>query len=115
KIDLALKNVPASRGSSDLPAAIAEAFRILEKARNPGRDVVILTDGQRLPWRPGERSRWALLRDLQGRMPVPPRLWSVAFNAEARAEGAEGSVAPLELARALVSPSLPITVRTTVA
>ena len=36
-------------GSSDLPAALAEAFRVLERTGNPARDVVVLTDGQRSP------------------------------------------------------------------
>jgi hypothetical protein len=115
KVEAALKAAPPSRGSSDLPAALAEAFRILEKTQNPSREVVLLTDGQRLPWRPGEPSRWALLRELHRQLPVPPRIWSVAFNAGARAEGADGSVAPLELARALASPRLPIAVTTSVA
>jgi hypothetical protein len=115
KVEAALKDAPASRGSSDLPTALAEAFRILEKTRNPGRDVVILTDGQRLPWRPGEPARWALLRDLQKRMPVPPRIWAITFHAGARAEGADGSVGPLEVSRPLASPNMPVAVRTTVA
>src|SRR5262249_23196027 len=69
------------RGASDLPAALAEAFRILERTGNPGRDVIVLTDGQRFAWRPGEAGRWGLLRDLQKGLPVPPRLWSIAFGA----------------------------------
>jgi hypothetical protein len=115
KVDAALADLPAARGSSDLPAALAEAFRLLESTRNPAREVVVLTDGQRVAWRPGEPGRWALLRDLHRRLPVPPRLWSVAFNRGAKVEGADGSVGPLELSRGLVAPHLPIAVRTVVA
>src|SRR5262249_60840780 len=36
-----------SRGASDLPGALVEAFRVLERTGNPARAVVVLTDGQR--------------------------------------------------------------------
>src|SRR5262249_10258584 len=97
KVDAALAGIRSSRGASDLPAALAEAFRVLERTQNPGRDVVVLTDGQRLAWRPGEPARWALLRDLHRRLPIPPRIWAVNFNGAAKPEGADGSVGPLEL------------------
>ena len=115
RIEEAIKKAPAARGSSDLPAALAEAFRLLEGTQNPGRDVVILTDGQRSAWRAGEARRWALLpRPAIARMPVRPRIWSVAFNAGAKSEGADGAVEPLELSRGLVSPGLPVSVSTTI-
>jgi hypothetical protein len=114
RIEASLKEIPPSRGSSDLPSALAESLRILEKSQNPTRDVVILTDGQRVAWRPGETQRWALLRELHARLPVKPRIWSVALNANAASEGADGAVGPLELSRGLVSPAMPITVSTTI-
>ena len=92
RVEAALKEAPSSKGSSDLPAAIAEAFRILESSKNPSRDVIVLTDGQRLAWKPGESGRWALLRDLHSRLPVRPRLWSLSFDADGKVEGADGAV-----------------------
>jgi von Willebrand factor type A domain/Aerotolerance regulator N-terminal len=115
RVSAALSRIPPSHGSSDLPAALAEAFRILEKTRNPSREVVILSDGQRLAWRPGETERWALLRELHARLPVKPRIWSLTLNANAKPEGADGTVGPLELSRGLISPNLPITISTTIA
>ncbi len=118
KVDAALTDPPPPKGSSDLPAAIGEAFRLLESGENPARDVILLTDGQKLPWRLGEPRRWDLLRDLhaslQKQSGTTPRLWSVAFGAGQTPEGADGAVGPLELTRGLVPPGLPITVRTTV-
>ncbi len=81
KVDAALAAIPAARGSSDLSAAVGEAFRILERPGNPARDVIVLSDGHRVAWRPGEPARWALLRDLRGRLPIPPRLWALDFGA----------------------------------
>ncbi len=63
KIDTALASIRFAHGSSDLPAALVEAFRILERTSNPMREVIVLTDNQRHAWRPGERARWALVRE----------------------------------------------------
>jgi hypothetical protein len=112
----ALETAPAlanEHGSSDLPAALAEAFRVLERTSNPGRDVIVLTDGQRSAWRPDEARRWSLIRDLQRRLPVPPRVWALAMGAGVPSDGPNGAVSPLVLTRALVTPGLPIIVTTT--
>ena len=64
-----------------MPAALVEAFRILERTRNPGGDVIVLTDGQRFAWRPGETGPMG-----DGPRPPPPAarsrrpLWSIAFG-----------------------------------
>ena len=113
RVDAALAGITGSRGSSDLPAALTEAFRVLERTGNPGRDVIVLTDGQRSAWRPGEARRWALVRDLQRRLPVPPRVWSLALGAGLPSDTPNGAVGPLAVARALVTPGLPIAVTTT--
>ena len=108
---VALGRSPASgRGSSDIPLALADAFRVLERTGNPAREVVVLTDGQRAAWRPGESSRWTLIRDLRRRLPVPPRVWSVALGSKAPADAPNGSVGPPTVSRALVTPGLPLTV-----
>ena len=52
RVDETLAGVKPARGSSDIPAALVEAFRILGRTRNPGRTVIVLTDGQRQAWRP---------------------------------------------------------------
>jgi hypothetical protein len=114
-----IKDAAPSRGSSDFPAAIVEAFGILAKTQNPAREVVILTDGQKLPWRANESNRWSLLRDLhrdlKRRLGVDLELWSLPFGAGTKPVGADGSVAPLQLVRGLVPPNSSITIRTAVA
>jgi hypothetical protein len=115
RVDQALADAPDPRGSSDLPSAIGEAFRILERTQNPARDVIILSDGRRSPWRPGDQARWALLRDLRKRMPSPPRLWAPSFDANETTEGPpDGSVGPLELSRSVLTPGLPVDVSASV-
>ena len=88
--------------------------------RTTASDIVVLTDGQALPWRPGETARWGLLRDLHAeiaRRDGRRRRGSgrSRFGAEGPPSGADGSVGPLELPRGLVPPLLPLTVRTTIA
>jgi hypothetical protein len=112
-VESVLAKIPAPRGSSDLASALAVAFRILERTENPTRDVILLTDGQRFAWRPGELNRWALLCELHHRLPSPPRIWSIAFQANAPPEGPNGSLGPLEVSRKLVAPNAPITIATT--
>ncbi len=115
-VDRALVEAPEPRGASDLPSAIGEAFRILERTRNPARDVIILSDGRRSAWRPGDLARWALLRDLRKRMPSPPRLWAPNFAPTDSTDGPpDGSVGPLELSRSVLTPGLPVEVSTSVA
>ena len=93
KVDAALAGRPSpgrARGSSDLPAALAEAFRVLERTGNPGARGG--RPDRRPARRPGgraRRGRWALVRDLRRRLPVPPRVWSVAFGAGAPSDAPE--------------------------
>ena len=111
----ALDKAPAAgsgsgRGVGDIPAAIAEAFRVLGRTQNPAREVVVVTDGRRAAWRPGDAPRWNLLRDLRRALPVPPRVWAVALGAADPPDAPNGSVGPPALSRALVTPGLPLTV-----
>jgi hypothetical protein len=116
RVDKALADVPAARGSSDLPSAIGEAFRILEKTGNPARDVIVLSDARRASWRPGDLPRWSLLRDLRRRMPDPPRVWAPTFAVLEGSDGPpDGSVGPLELSRAVLTPGLPVEVTANIA
>ena len=117
RVEQALASAPMARGSSDLSAAVAEAFRILERPGNPARDIIVLSDGHRVAWRPGESSRWALLRDLRNRLPIAPRLWALDFGRDdgPAEDGADGSIVGLDVSRAALVPGLPASVTATVA
>ena len=109
KIVERLHDTPSARGSSDLPSAIAEAFLVLESGRNAVTEIVILTDGQRLPWRPGEPRRWDLLRGLRdGLKGRAPRIATVFFGDGAKAEGADAAVSPIALTRGVYAPDATI-------
>jgi hypothetical protein len=112
KIDAALAELVATRGSSDLPAALVAAFGVLERTQNPARDIIVLTDGQRHAWRPGEVSRWALLRELHHRLPVGPSIWSLEFGGDRAPDAPNASLGPLAVSRSLATPGLPFSVTT---
>ena len=114
RVDEALAGIKPARGSSDIPGALVDAFRILERTRNPGRTIIVLTDGQRFAWRTGESGRWALVRDLHRRLPFPPVVWSIAFGGAESSEMSNASIGPLSVTRTLVTPGLPLTVTTSV-
>ncbi|MGP0064866.1 MAG: VWA domain-containing protein [Isosphaeraceae bacterium] len=114
RVDETLAGIKPARGSSDIPAALVEAFRILGRTRNPGRTVIVLTDGQRQAWRAGESGRWTLVRDLHRRLPFPPAIWSIAFGTGEPSAMPNGSVGPLAVNRTMVTPGLPIVLTTTV-
>lgn len=101
-----------ARGQGDLAAGLAEAFRVLESTHNPAREVVLLTDGRRAAWRAGEASRWALLRDLRRRLPVPPRVWAATFppGPPGPDDPPDGVLGPASASRMLLTPGLPVTV-----
>jgi hypothetical protein len=109
---LALASRPERAQSSDLPAALAEAFRVLERTQNPAREVLVFTDGQRFAWRPGEPTRWALVRELHRRVPVAPRVWAMPLGTGVPSEVPNGSVGTLKVSRALVTPGAPLIVST---
>lgn len=110
----ALRAAGPGRGGADLPAAIAEGWRLLEAGRNPARDLVILTDERRSGWRLDEAGRWRLLRDLHAdlaRRGGAPRLWVGLAGGGGPATGADGAVARVAVERDLVPAGLPLTVR----
>ena len=120
KARAALDSVPAARGASDLAAAVAEALRLLDVGANPVRDVVVLGDGQAFAWRSDEPSRWEVVRALQReqarRAGIPTRIWALNFDADPADAGLPNcAVAPLRLARGLITPEQPIAITTSVA
>ncbi|WZO98410.1 VWA domain-containing protein [Isosphaeraceae bacterium EP7] len=112
----ALDALPPPRGSSDLPSAVGEALRILEGVTQPA-DLMLLTDHQRLAFRPDESARWQLLRDLRGRLPAPVRLWAPDFSPAGPAAGStpDGSVGPVSVSRDPIAPGMTLTVSAEIA
>ena len=116
RVEEALKLFRPGQGASDLPAAVGQALQILERSERPGRDIIILSDGQRFAWRTEETSRWDLLRDIRNRLTPPPRIWSLNFGDGVKAQEESppnGSLGSLTVSRPLAVPGAPIEVAAT--
>ncbi len=57
----ALQGLRCTRGSMDLPKTLAFAAARLQEGQNAGKEIVVLTDGQRVGWAPEDRARWQFL------------------------------------------------------
>ncbi|WP_152054139.1 BatA domain-containing protein [Tautonia marina] len=115
RIEAALDALPSPGGSADLPAALGEAFRILEQSgRHPTSEVVILTDGDRNPWQLDEPGRWQLLRALHNRLPNPPSITVESIEVPVDPDAADGEVMDAAASRRLIAPGGTIRVSATV-
>ncbi len=116
---VALLAQPRTYGTSDLPLALAEALRLADSGGNPARDVYLLTDGQRLAWRPDDHARWSLARDIyeetSRRSGVKPSVRALNFSAPTNGDqGANVSVSEITLSRGLITIDRPFSVATRV-
>lgn len=106
----ALIDVPQPTGTSDIPAALQVALRDLLQTANLDRDVVIVTDGQRLPWRVDQRDAWNAVDQLLQQSRITPRIW--VLTAEGTPEQrANLAIGPVELSQDLAMPGATIQVR----
>jgi hypothetical protein len=110
-----LADLEPGRGSSDLALALAESLRVLERSTRARCEVIFLTEGQRLAWRPDDSQRWELLRELHRRLPRAPELIALNF-AEPAGPASSGesdeALGPLAVARRLLASGQPFTVTT---
>ena len=108
-----LDELPAPAGSSNLAAGLRQAIQILAKSTNVSREVIILTDHQKLPWRPQDVYQWTRIEDSSKQMSVPPRIWVVDVIGEIK-DRINVAVGRAELSRELTVPEFPIRVRATI-
>lgn len=105
-----LDELAAPAGSSNLAAGLRQAIQILSRSSNVSREVIVLTDQQKLPWRPDDVYQWTRISDSSKQMSVPPRLWVVDVMGEVQ-DRINVAVGRAELSRELTVPEFPIRVR----
>lgn len=108
-----LDKLPEPSGTSHLSDAAAEALKVLSSTSNLSRQVVILTDGQSLPWESGDDA-WVRFDDLRSQPAVKPEVFIVDVTGGEAQDRNNFSVDALELSRELSVPEFPIRVRTVV-
>ncbi len=109
----ALDALPAPSGSSDLPAAATRAVQVLSRTSNLAREVIVLTDRQRVPWDRADNSAWRRFDDLLTQPNVRPRVWVVDV-ANDPGERVNFALAEPELSRDLSVPDFPVRVQSVV-
>ena len=100
-------------GTSDLSSALTEAMQILSTTSNNSREVIVLTDGQALPWKLEDAVTWERIKELQEQPAIPPKLYVVSVGSELK-DLTNFSVDRIELSRGMTVPDFPIRIRTTV-
>lgn len=102
----ALDALPAPSGSSDLPAAMVKAVQILSRTSNLAREIVVLTDRQKVPWAAGDESLWRRFDDLVEQPTQKPRVWVVDVSPQSD-ERENFAVSNIKLSRDLTVPNFP--------
>jgi len=77
EIDALLRDktvMAAGDGSMHAPDAVAAAVELLARGRNPGKLIVLITDGQDLGWDAENPTRWQYLAESMTGFVQPPRL-----------------------------------------
>lgn len=110
-----LDRLPPPAGSSNLSAAVARAVQVLSHTQNPGRHVIVLTDGQARGWSADDANLWTGFDQLMEQASVRPRVWVVNVTDEdgIAAEGRPNvAVDQLQVSRELSVPGFPVRIAT---
>lgn len=113
RVRTALDQIPAPTGTSNLIEALLEAVRLLATTENTTREVILLTDGQALPWQIDDEFGFQRIDDLLSQPDIVPSV-AVVNLSDSEDERANCSVGKIELSRELTVPGFPIRFRTTI-
>lgn len=105
-----LATLPAPAGGSHLVTGIAQALQMLRTTSNASREVIVLTDGQALPWRLDDSLAWVRVEDLLEQMSVTPAV-KVLDVLDSPAAASNRAVGAVELSRDMTVPDFPLRLR----
>jgi hypothetical protein len=109
----AIAQLPPPVGGCDWPQAVQAACRILANSRRPQREIIVLSDGQRMGWA-DETSllHWEALARFRDPQSEDVRVRVLNFDPQRPADPPNWSLAPLRSSRAVASVGQQITFRT---
>ena len=70
----ALEDAVPVQGTMQVPDTLAVAAATLAQGSNPGKQIILIGDGQRIGWNPDQPETWEHLREAFARLPVPPQV-----------------------------------------
>ncbi len=108
-----LSKLPSPTGTSNLAEAITEAMKLLMTTNNVSREIIVLTDGQALPWHLEDLFAWERIDDLKRQPEIPPVIGVVNLGTSG-IEKNNFSVDRIALSREFTVPNFPIRLRTTI-
>lgn len=109
----ALRELPTPSGSSRLNEAVIRGLQTVNAGTNLSRHVVVITDGQSLPWKDADDHFWLQLKELRDQAGIPPSVWVVNTQKQ-QARPVNYSVDRLELSRELTVIDFPVRIATTI-
>jgi hypothetical protein len=109
----ALRELPTPSGSSRLHEAVIRGIQTVNSGTNLSRHVVVITDGQSLPWNDADDHFWLQLKELQDQASIPPEVWFVNTQKQ-QSRPVNYSIDKLELSRELTVIDFPIRITTTI-
>ncbi len=103
-----LDALPSPSGTSSVVAALTKAAQLLTTGEHLDRDIILLTDAQRLSWSPEDERSWKQFDETVQQSQIPPRVWAVDIAEQEANTPVNFSVDRLQLSRELTVPGFPM-------
>lgn len=104
----AITEIPEAAGAGHLQEACEDAVGILGRCSNGNREVVVLTDRQRVGWNVGSDASWDRFNEVLDFPSVRPQVWVVDVSRNTTDVSRNIAVGRLNLSRDLSVPDFPI-------
>lgn len=104
----AIAEIPAASGAGHLQEACEDAVGILGRCSNGNREIIVLTDRQRVGWNVNSDASWKRFDDVLDFPSVKPQVWVVDVSRNTSGVSRNVAVGRLNLSRDLSVPDFPV-------
>lgn len=104
----AIDAIPEAAGAGHLQEACEDAVGILGRCSNGNREIIVLTDRQRVGWNVSSDASWKRFDDVLDFPSVKPKVWVVDVSRSTSDASRNVAVGRLNLSRDLSVPDFPI-------
>lgn len=110
----AISAIPDAAGAGHLREACEDAVGILGRCSNGNREIVVLTDRQRVGWEVGNAASWSRFDEVLDFPAVKPKVWVVDVSSNTADISRNIAVGRLNLSRDLTVPNFPVRFEVTI-